>query len=82
MAAVAPLGRDELLQRLRERGIAAKGGIMTAHREPAYRQRCEGLRLPISEKLSDRSVLLPLYPDLTEAEQDTVIDALREEMRP
>ncbi len=34
--------------------------------------------LPVSELLQDRSIILPLYPELTEADQDRVIAALRE----
>jgi dTDP-4-amino-4,6-dideoxygalactose transaminase len=74
----APLSRNALLEQLLRRGIAAKPGIMTAHREPAYRQRCPGLHLPRTEEASDRSLLLPLYPDLPEDQQDTVIEALFE----
>jgi dTDP-4-amino-4,6-dideoxygalactose transaminase len=74
----APLGRNTLVEELLRRGIAAKPGIMTAHREPAYRERFPGLHLPRTEEASDRSLLLPLYPDLTEDQQDTVIEALFE----
>jgi perosamine synthetase len=70
------LGRNQLLECLLEKGIAAKPGIMTAHREPAYRQRHADLRLPRSEEASDRSLLLPIYPDLAEEQQDRVIEAL------
>ncbi|HEY8460593.1 MAG TPA: DegT/DnrJ/EryC1/StrS family aminotransferase [Blastocatellia bacterium] len=30
----------------------------------------------MTEKASDRSLLLPLYPQMTEAEQDHVVEAL------
>jgi len=72
----SPIGRDELLNALLERGIAAKPGIMTAHREPAYAHLRNRYHLPVSEHASDESFLLPLYPDLTEAEQDQVLDGL------
>ncbi len=74
----APVSRNRLIEHLLERGIAAKPGIMTAHRESAYRDRCPGLRLPNTEKASDQSVLLPLYPTLTEEEQDQIIAELFE----
>ena len=72
----APIERDVLLQGLLDRGIAGKPGVMAAHREPAYRNRCAGLQLPRTEQASDRSLLLPLYPDLTTGEQDAIIEAL------
>jgi len=74
----APLSRNELLGELRARGIAAKPGIMTAHREPAYREQCAGLRLPVTEKTSDRSFLLPLYPDLAMQQQDAIVAELHD----
>jgi len=76
LAPEAPLSRNELLRRLLARGIATKPGIMTIHREPAYRA-TDWPPLPHSEFASDRSLLLPLYPDMTAAEQQAVIAALR-----
>ena len=37
--------------------------------------------LPISEDAQDRTILLPLYPQMTEPEQDQVIGALQEVLR-
>jgi dTDP-4-amino-4,6-dideoxygalactose transaminase len=34
--------------------------------------------LPVSEMLQDRSLILPLYPEMTEEEQERVVSALRE----
>jgi dTDP-4-amino-4,6-dideoxygalactose transaminase len=70
----APLNRNELLQRLLDRGIAGRRGIMLSHREAPYR--AGGWRLPVSEKASDQSLLLPLYPQMTRQEQDQVLEAL------
>jgi perosamine synthetase len=50
---------------------------MLSHLEPAYAGHATG-RLPQSEIASSRSLLLPLYPQLTEAEQDRVVSALFE----
>jgi len=75
LAAGAPLSRDDLMQRLLERGIATRRGIMLAHREPA----CADLApcsLPLSEQASGRSILLPLYPQMTDDEQRQVTAAL------
>jgi dTDP-4-amino-4,6-dideoxygalactose transaminase len=71
-----PLDRNGLLGALLERGIAARRGIMTIHREPAYRL-C-GALLPVTEAASDEGLLLPIYPQMTAAEQDRVIAALFE----
>ena len=74
----APLSQLELMQTLLARGIHTRRGVMCAHREPAYRDLPLRAPLPVSELLQDRSVILPLYPDLTERDQDRVIAALAE----
>jgi len=74
LVAGAPVERDAILRHLLAAGIAAKPGIMTAHREPPYAG--EGWRLPRTEQAADRSFLLPLYPDLPEADQDRGLAAL------
>ena len=71
-----PIDRDALWQSLLDAGVAAKRGVMTIHREPAYVEVYGRQHLPLTEKASDRSLLLPLYPQMTEAEQDHVVEAL------
>ena len=69
------MNRDELIQHLLDRKISARRGIMLTHLEPAYSGQFSG-HLPVSERASARSLLLPLYPQMTLAEQDLVISAL------
>jgi dTDP-4-amino-4,6-dideoxygalactose transaminase len=53
-------------------------GIMAAHRQPAYRGRdTGGAPLPVTERLTDNTLILPLYHQLDEAQQDRVIDVVR-----
>ena len=70
-----PVSRDELLRRLAEAGVSARRGIMAAHLEPAYADLAHD-PLPVTERLTARSLILPLFHDLTEAEQDLVISVL------
>lgn len=72
----APISRNDLMQKLLDRGIATRRGIMLAHREQPYRGHVKTGELPVSERASDQSLLLPLYPDLTDEEQYQVIDCL------
>ena len=81
LAEDAPLGRDELMQRLLDADIATRRGIMLTHRESAYRSGRPYENLRASEAASERSLLLPLYPGLSFAEQDEVIAALFAECR-
>ncbi len=71
-----PLTRNQILERLLAAGIACKPGIMTAHREPAYRERGVQIHLPITEQAADSSLLIPLYPGLTDAEQEYIVQTL------
>jgi dTDP-4-amino-4,6-dideoxygalactose transaminase len=74
----APLGRDELMQRLLDRDIATRRGIMLTHREAPYRKSSEPSYLSASVRGSDRSILLPLFPQMSDVEQDQVIAAINE----
>jgi len=69
--------RDRLWQSLLDAGVAAKRGIMTSHRERSYTETYGEQTLPITEKASDRSLLLPIFPQMTVAEQDFVVAAVR-----
>jgi perosamine synthetase len=68
--------RDGVWQTLLDNGVAAKRGIMTIHRERSYTETYGRQSLPVTEKASDSSLLLPLYPQMTEAEQDHVVASL------
>jgi dTDP-4-amino-4,6-dideoxygalactose transaminase len=72
----APIGRNALMQRLLDAGVATRRGIMLAHREPAYAELGQRFHLPNSEWASENSLLLPLYPQMTTVDQDEVIGAL------
>lgn len=67
----SPVSRDEILHRLAAAGISARRGIMAAHLEPAYRDHPHG-PLPVTERITTRSLILPLFHDMTEAQQDLV----------
>jgi dTDP-4-amino-4,6-dideoxygalactose transaminase len=73
-----PLGRDELLRMMMERGISPRRGIMAAHLEPAYEGAVARTPLPITEHLTRRSLLLPLFQTMTDEQQDRVIGVIRD----
>ena len=60
--------RDRVREILMGEGIATRPGVMTAHREPAYRQRNPHESLQVSEAASDGSLILPLHHGLDEAD--------------
>ena len=67
----------EAMQKLLDRGISTRRGIMCAHREAPYVE-MDHPPLPQSEAAQDRCILLPLYPQMTDAEQHEVASAVRE----
>jgi dTDP-4-amino-4,6-dideoxygalactose transaminase len=73
-----PLSRDGLLERLAEADISARRGIMAAHRQPAYRDHDGGTAaLAVTEHLTERTLILPVYYQLTAHEQERVIEVLQ-----
>jgi perosamine synthetase len=73
-----PEGCDQrqVMQSMLDRGIATRRGIMCAHREEPYLGSNAPGSLPQSEAAQDRNVLLPLFHQLTEEQQDSIVAAL------
>lgn len=72
------LEQRAFMQALLDRGVSSRRGIMNSHREAPYRSLRATWNLPHSEHAQDRRVILPLYPQMTEAEQEAVCSAVRE----
>jgi dTDP-4-amino-4,6-dideoxygalactose transaminase len=67
--------RNDVLAALADAGVSARRGIMAAHTEPAYADTPHG-PLPVTELLTNRTLILPLHHELTPAQQDLVVDTL------
>ena len=67
--------RNDVLASLAEAGVSARRGVMAAHLEPAY-DGTPHVPLPMTELLTNRSLILPLHHELTIDQQDAVVDAL------
>ena len=77
LRADCPVTRDELMESLLRCGIATRRGCMAIHEEPCYeRFRPEG-GLAVTEACARDSILLPLFPSMTDEEQDDVVRHLR-----
>jgi len=72
----APMSRNELMQALLDKGIASRRGVMTSHRETAYKAMVEGLSLPRTEDACDRSVIIPLYVPMDENDISFIVKEL------
>ena len=70
-----------VMQALLDQGISTRRGVMCSHREPAYANHEQTHDLTQSEAAQDHCILLPIYTQMTEADQIQVADALRRELR-
>ncbi len=81
--------QKQVMQKMLDAGISTRRGVMCMHREPAFTKEpwscgdelcaCDNgtcKRLAQSEIAQDRSIILPLYHQMTHEEQDTVVAAL------
>ena len=68
------VGRDDLMRVFAEAGVSVRRGIMAAHLEPAYADLQPSL--PVTERLTAHSLILPLFHQMTEPQQDQVVSVL------
>ena len=76
----AGISRDEFMAELKKRNIGTGLHFRCTHLQKYYRETL-GHRpgsLPNTEWNSDRICSLPLFPDMTEKDQDDVIDAIKD----
>ena len=81
----------QVMQTMLDLGVATRRGVMCAHREAAYPaptwacaaggKNCgclpgECRKLVHSEQAQDQTIILPLFPQMTDAQQDEVVQAL------
>src|SRR5258708_1948495 len=74
-----PVERAALLRRPFAGGIPARRATMAAHREPAYAPssgRPDHPDLPATDWFTTRSLILPLFHEMTPAEQEQVVHVI------
>lgn len=74
----APVSRDALMQALLDRGISTRRGVMATHREPPYRHAKWDQELVHTNTITDQTIILPLFHQMTEQEQNHVIESIRD----
>jgi perosamine synthetase len=70
-----PVDRDAVMQELLDQGIASRRGIMAAHLEPACRDLLSP-PLPVTERVTRRTLILPLFHGMARAQVERVAEAL------
>lgn len=75
----APQRHREVFDELRRRGIGVNLHYMPVHLQPYYRSLGFSVgQFPEAEHHGRSAITLPLYPNLSEQQQDAVIDALKD----
>ncbi|MCP4723859.1 MAG: DegT/DnrJ/EryC1/StrS family aminotransferase [bacterium] len=74
----SPCSRNEIMQKLMEKEIASRRGIMAIHREKPYKDLFDASSLTQTDRAVDSTIILPLYPQMSEKEQAQVIDSILE----
>lgn len=70
-----------VMQAMLDAGIATRRGIMCSHREDGYLD-SRHAPLPHSEGCQDRTIVLPLYPQMTDADLELVVATLKKATEP
>jgi dTDP-4-amino-4,6-dideoxygalactose transaminase len=75
----APLDQRRVMQRMLDDGIATRRGVMNVHLERSYPPGSWRAAGPLvqSEQAQRTAIVLPLYHQMTEDDQDRVVDSLR-----
>lgn len=68
--------RDDVLRELVALGVSCRRGIPPIHLEPLYANRFGPISLPVTERVAARTIFLPIFASLSDADQRRVIDAV------
>lgn len=75
------LDQRTVMQTMLDAGVSTRRGVMCAHREDLYRGKAR-FPLPHSEAGQDRTIILPLYPQMADADIEKVADTVRRATAP
>jgi dTDP-4-amino-4,6-dideoxygalactose transaminase len=70
--------RDEIMKALQEAGIGcAVYYPIPLHQQKAFSEVCQGMSLPVTEEIARRCMSLPIFPELSEEQVETVLGVIR-----
>ena len=72
--------RDEVIEKLKERGVGCSVHFIPIHKHPYYKERYayENKAYPVANEVFERSLSLPIYPDMLDEEVAYVIEQVSE----
>lgn len=75
----APASRNEIMLQLERQGIQSRPGTLAVHLTGYYRNKY-GYRpeqFPVSKRAQEETITLPIFPGMTDADQDRVVACLQ-----
>ena len=72
--------RDEVVESMAAKGVSCRRGIPPLYAEPYFRPLFPDLVLPVSEEVAQTTMFLPIFPGLSQGDQDRVVEALKESL--
>lgn len=79
--AAAGIDRKTLMLRLKDRGVGTQVHYVPVHLQPFYRRSAPTPHLPGAQAYYERTLSLPLFPAMAEADVDHVVAMLAESLR-
>jgi dTDP-4-amino-4,6-dideoxygalactose transaminase len=76
----APFSRDDFILALQEAGIGTSVHYRPLHQMTVWKPFCQSQTFPAADDYFRRCVSLPLFMDMTESEQERVIDIVRQKL--
>lgn len=80
LTAQAAVPADELVRRMADRNVSCRRGIQPLHHEPYFAEKMQGLVLPHTEAAARETLFLPIFPGLSEGQQQQVLAALQQSL--
>ena len=76
----SPVNRDELIQILSDQGVGTSVHYVPLHRQPYWRDKYQltADMFPITDRVYQTILSIPLFTAMTDEQQDRVIQVLRE----
>lgn len=78
----ADIGRDDVVKKLRERGVGAEIYYpVPIHKQPFYQELGYDETLPVAERVAKEVISLPIHPAVSKDELDYIATTLKEVLR-
>ena len=72
--------RDEVIEELKERGVGCSVHFIPIHKHPYYKERYNYVNedYPVANSVFERSLSLPIYPDMSDLEIEYVVEQVND----